>query len=454
MEWQAPKGTRDFYPDETRTRDYIFDTWKKSCEKYGFEHFDAPVFEHLEVYTSKSGNEIEGQLYTFEDKGGRKLALRPELTPSLARMVAARGPELKKPIKWFSIPKLFRYEKMQKGRLREFFQLNMDILGIEDVSADTELIAAAIDMLRDLGLTADDFSVHISSRTLLEQLFLFVGVKKEDLPKLYAILDKMLKVKPEDFSLMIDELIGDVCVSAKVKQILSAKTLAEISAICQEGQPQFGQPRGLPLQDGVGAGLVPAQNGSAQIEPLQEITKLFEFLGDLGFADYIKFDISVVRGLAYYTGIVFEIFDKNKTMRAVAGGGRYDKLVELYGGQPTPAVGFAVGDVVLSDLLKELGKMPEIRQSCDLFIVPFDKDYSKVLTTAQKFRNANLSVQYPLKLQNFGKMMKQADNVGAKIVLFVGGEEEKAGNCKIKIMATGEEKIIPLDKSVAEICGL
>ena len=424
MEWQAPKGTRDFYPAETRNRDYIFETWKKSCEKYGFEPFDAPVFEHLEVYTSKSGDEIEGQLYTFEDKGGRRLALRPELTPSLARMVAARGPELKKPIKWYSIPKLFRYEKMQKGRLREFFQLNMDILGIEDVSADTELIAAAIDMLRDLGLTADDFSVHISSRTLLEQLFLFVGVKKEDLPKLYAILDKMLKVKPEDFSLMIDELLGNGDVSAKVKQILSAKTLAEISAI------------------------------NSEIEPIKDILQLFEYLGDLGFADYIKFDISVVRGLAYYTGIVFEIFDKNKTMRAIAGGGRYDKLVELYGGQPTPAVGFAVGDVVLSDLLKELGKMPEIRQSCDLFIVPFDKDYSKVLTTAQKFRNANLSVQYPLKLQNFGKMMKQADNVGAKIVLFVGGEEEKSGNCKIKIMATGEEKVIPLENALQIVCDL
>jgi histidyl-tRNA synthetase len=423
MNWQAPKGTRDFYPDETRNRDYIFESWKKSCEKYGFEAFDAPVFEHLEVYTSKSGDEIEGQLYTFEDKGGRRLALRPELTPSLARMVAARGAELKKPIKWYSIPKLFRYEKMQKGRLREFFQLNMDILGIDDVSADTELIAAAIDMLRDLGLNSDDFNVHISSRTLLEQLFLFVGVQKEELPKLYAVLDKMHKVKPEDFSLMLDELLPQKEVCEKVKQILSAKSLPEISVI------------------------------NSELEPIKEISRLFEFLGDLGFADYIKFDISVVRGLAYYTGIVFEIFDKNKTMRAIAGGGRYDKLVELYGGQSTPAVGFAVGDVVLSDLLKELEKMPEIRQTCDLFIVPFDKDYSKVLTTAQKFRNKNLSVQYPLKLVNFGKMMKQADNVGAKIVLFVGGEEEKAGNCKIKIMATGEEKIISNEFAVKEICG-
>jgi histidyl-tRNA synthetase len=421
MDWQAPKGTRDFYPDETRIRDYIFDSWKKSCIKYGFEPYDAPVFEHLEVYTQKSGDEIEGQLYAFEDKAGRKLALRPEMTPSLARMVAAKGQELKKPIKWYSVPKLFRYEKMQKGRLREFFQLNMDILGVEDVSADAELIAAAIDMLCGLGLSSDDFQVHISSRTLLEKLFLFVGVKQEELAKLYAVLDKMHKVSSDDFALMIDEFFADKKVAQSVKKILSAKSIDEISAL------------------------------NSEIEPIKEIERLFEYLRNLGFCDYVEFDISVVRGLAYYTGVVFEIFDKKRTMRAIAGGGRYDKLVELYGGQPTPAVGFAVGDVVLSDLLKELGKLPEVKQTCDLFIISFDKDYSNVLKTVKKFRDMNFNVQYPLKLGNFGKQMKQADVVGAKIVLFVGGEEEKDGNCKIKIMKTGEEKIVSIENAAAEI---
>ncbi|MDR0304977.1 MAG: histidine--tRNA ligase [Chitinispirillales bacterium] len=418
MDWQAPKGTRDFYPDETRIRDYIFDSWKNSCVKYGFEPYDAPVFEHLEVYTQKSGDEIEGQLYTFEDKAGRKLALRPEMTPSLARMIAAKGQELKKPIKWYSIPKLFRYEKMQKGRLREFFQLNMDILGVDDVCADAELIAAAINMLCDLGLSSDDFQVHISSRTLLERLFLFVGVNLDDLAKLYAILDKMHKVSFDDFCLMIDEFFADKKVAQSVKKILSAKNIDEISAI------------------------------NSDIEPIKEINQMFERLQNLGFSDYIEFDVSVVRGLAYYTGVVFEIFDKKRTMRAIAGGGRYDKLVELYGGQPTPAVGFAVGDVVLSDLLKELGKLPEIKQNCDLFIVSFDKDYSNVLKTVKRFRDANLSVQYPLKLGNFGRQMKQADGAGAKIVLFIGGEEEKNGNYKIKIMETGEERVVSMDNIV------
>ena len=421
MDWQAPKGTRDFYPDETRIRDYIFDSWKKSCIKYGFEPYDAPVFEHLEVYTQKSGDEIEGQLYVFEDKAGRKLALRPEMTPSLARMVAAKGQELKKPIKWYSIPKLFRYEKMQKGRLREFFQLNMDVLGVEDVSADAELIAAAINMLCDLGLSSDDFQVHISSRTLLEKLFLFVGVKQEELVKLYAVLDKMHKVSPDDFALMLDEFFADKKVAQNVKKILSVKNIDEISAL------------------------------DSEIESIKEIERMFEYLRNLGFYDYVKFDISVVRGLAYYTGVVFEIFDKKRTMRAIAGGGRYDKLVELYGGQPTCAVGFAVGDVVLSDLLKELGKLPAIKQNCDLFIVSFDKDYSNVLKTVKKFRAMNFSVQYPLKLGNFGKQMKQADGVGAKIVLFVGGEEEKGGNCKIKIMENGEEKVVSMEVVAAEI---
>lgn len=421
MDWQAPKGTRDFYPDETRIRDYVFDSWKKSCVKYGFEPYDAPVFEHLEVYTQKSGDEIEVQLYAFEDKAGRKLALRPEMTPSLARMVAAKGQELKKPIKWYSVPKLFRYEKMQKGRLREFFQLNMDILGIDDVSADAELIAAAIDTLRDLGLSSGDFQVHISSRTLLEKLFLFVGVKPEELAKLYAVLDKMHKVSPDDFALMIDEFFTDKKTAQSVKKILSAKSIDEILAF------------------------------NSEIEPIKEIERLFEYLRNLGFCDYVEFDISVVRGLAYYTGVVFEIFDKKRTMRAIAGGGRYDKLVELYGGQPTPAVGFAVGDVVLGDLLKDLGKLPEVNQTCDLFIVSFDKDYSNVLKTVKKFRDMNFSVQYPLKLGNFGKQMKQADGAGAKIVLFAGGEEEKSGNCKIKIMKTGEEKIVSIENAAAEI---
>ncbi len=424
MNWSVPKGTRDFYPEDMILREHVFASWEKSCRKYGFEQYDAPVFEHLELYTEKSGNEIEGQLYVFEDKAGRRLALRPEMTPSLARMVAAKGQALKKPVKWFSIPKLFRYEKMQKGRLREFFQLNMDILGVEDVSADAELIAAAIDTMRDLGLTSSDFAIHISSRNLLEELFLSVGILAEKLPALYALLDKMAKMDREEFNRLIEETLSDTNQAATVQKILASKSLEDIESI------------------------------NSELKSLDELKTLFGYLDSFGLAAFAKFDISIVRGLAYYTGTVFEVFDTARTMRAIAGGGRYNKLVSLYGGPETPAVGFAAGDVVLSDLLIEKGLVPTIKVKSDLFIVSFEKDLKPVIACAAKMRNAGISCEYPLKLINVGKQLKQASSNNSRIVLFTGGEEEQNGQYKVKIMATGEEKLIPIETADREIIGL
>ena len=421
MNWSVPKGTRDFYPEDMVLREHVFNSWEKSCHKYGFEKYDAPVFEHLELYTQKSGDEIENQLYTFEDKGGRRLALRPEMTPSLARMVAAKGQALKKPVKWYSIPKLFRYEKMQKGRLREFFQLNMDILGVADVSADAELIAAAIDTMRDLGLTSDDFSIHISSRNLLEELFLSIAIPEEELKPLYACLDKMPKLKEEEFKKLLNETLQNEELSAKVLTILQAKSLDDIEKI------------------------------NPNVQALSELKELFEYIAAFGLADYALFDIAIVRGLAYYTGTVFEVFDKARSMRAIAGGGRYNKLVSLYGGQETPAVGFAAGDVVLSDLLKEKGLLPEKPSRSDLFIVSFEKDLKKVMSVVAKFRENGISTEYPLKLNGVGKQMKQAAAANSKVVLFVGSEEEAQGEYKIKILSTGEEKIIPINRAIEAI---
>jgi histidyl-tRNA synthetase len=421
MNWSAPKGTRDFYPEDMVLREHIFNSWENSCKRYGFEKYDAPVFEHLELYTQKSGNEIETQLYTFEDKGGRSLSLRPEMTPSLARMVAAKGQSLKKPVKWYSIPKLFRYEKMQKGRLREFFQLNMDILGVQDISADAELIAAAIDTMRDLGLTSSDFTVHISSRTLLEELFLTSGIAEEKLAPLYALLDKMLKMSKEEFAQQISDILNDTDLTSKVKTILTAKSLDDIEKI------------------------------NSELDSFSELKKLFGYLAAFGLKDYAKFDISIVRGLAYYTGTVFEIFDKKRSMRAIAGGGRYDKLVSLYGGQPTPAVGFATGDVVLSDLLTEIGNLPKKPSKSDVFVVSFAKDLTPVMEICGKLRDSKISAEYPLKLVNIGKQMKQAAAANSHIVLFSGSEEELQGSYKIKIMSSGEEKLISIKDSATEL---
>ncbi|MBD3320727.1 MAG: histidine--tRNA ligase, partial [Chitinivibrionales bacterium] len=318
----APRGTRDFFPENAVFREKLFNSWNNTCRRYGFQLFDAPMFEQLSLYTQKSGEEIEKQLYTFEDKGGRVMALRPEMTPSLARMVASKGNELKRPIRWYSIPRLFRYEKMQKGRLREFFQLNMDILGIREVTADAELIAAAIDMMRDLGFSSDDFSVLVSSRTLLEQLFLSYGISKESLPAIYGLLDKKNKTGDDEFESQMAGLIPDGSARNDVFATFRAGSLDDIRAI------------------------------NPSLSSLDELSRLLEYLDLYGMNDFVQFDIGIVRGLAYYTGIVFELFDRKRSLRAIAGGGRYDTLVKKYGGPDTPAVGFAAGDVVLGELLK------------------------------------------------------------------------------------------------------
>jgi histidyl-tRNA synthetase len=409
----APKGTRDFYPEEMAFQQFLFKKWQNTCERYGFELYDAPMFEHLEVYTQKSGDEIEHQLYSFEDKGGRKIALRPELTPSLARMVAAKGSALKRPVRWYSIPRLFRYERMQKGRLREFYQLNMDILGVETVDADAELIAAVIGMMIDLGLNASDFKVRISSRTLLEELFAIAGLTKDSIKLLYALLDRKNKISTEEFEKDLTEIIPDQQISLKIKSIFNATSLDEIITV-------FGSTNAV-----------------------NTLKSLFELLAGYGFQDYAVFDIGIVRGLAYYTGIVFEVFDIKKSMRAIAGGGRYDKLVELYGGPSTPAVGFAAGDVVLGDLLKEKGLLPPLPPRSTVFLVSFDDISRKeILGLAQELRNNGISCEFSLKQENVGKQLKSANTARSLFSVFLGGDEGKNNQIRIKNMQSGQEDLI------------
>jgi histidyl-tRNA synthetase len=413
----GPKGTRDFYPEDMAFREHIFSSWHATCKRYGFELYDGPMFEHLDLFTRKSGDEIEKQLYTFEDKGGRLMALRPELTPTLARMVASKGTNLKRPVRWYSIPRLFRYERMQKGRLREFFQLNMDILGVKDVSADAELIAAVIDMMRDLGFTAEDFTVHISSRTLLEELFIHAGMTRENCGALYNLLDKKHKIPPEEFSDELSKIAGSISRQDRINRVLSVQTLADA------------------------ANINPSLNG------LEDLRKLFSLLDSYGMGQYVSFDIGIVRGLAYYTGIVFEVFDKKRTMRALAGGGRYDKLVSLYGGPDTPAVGFAAGDVVLGELLREKSGEPALPPRSMVYIVSFNQDDpSRAIETAGIIRRAGISCEFSLKKTGIGKQMEQAHAARSRRVVFVGGDEEKEGTIKIKNMETGEEKIVEAGK--------
>ena len=408
-----PKGTRDCYPDDMIIRDYIFNSWEKTCKRYGFEKYDAPIFEYMQLYTHKSGEEIEKQLYTLVDKSGRQLALRPEMTPSIARMIATKGPSLKLPVRWYSIPRLFRYEKMQRGRTREFFQLNMDILGISQPTADAELMALSIDTMRDLGLTSQDFSIHISSRTLLEELFLFSGVKTEKLPMLYSLLDKQHKMPESDFNTILSEYIPEKDIQNTIKKILGITSIDEIRSI------------------------------NSSLKALADLDTVFSLLENYGLSDFAEFDIGIVRGLAYYTGIVWELIDKNRSLRSIAGGGRYNQLVKLYGGMDTPAVGLAIGDVVLTELLTEKGLLPKMTPRSDVFVITFDKkSHDHTVKIAQKLRNSGINCEFALKPMGIGKQMKQADAARAGIVLFIGGEEEQEGKFKIRNMKTGEEKIL------------
>jgi histidyl-tRNA synthetase len=398
----GPKGTRDFYPDDMAFRQHIFDSWHRTSRRYGFELFDGPTFEHLELFTRKSGAEIEKQLYTMVDKAERQLALRPEMTPTLARMVAARGDAIKKPIRWYSIPRVFRYEKMQRGREREFFQLNLDILGIDEVSADAELIAAATGMMQDLGFNHEDFSVLVSSRKLLEEYFLFCGVPSERLTDVYALLDRRGKIPPEQYEADLAALCGGGPALDKVRRVLDSRTLDDLAAV-NDSLPSLG-----------------------------ELRELFDLVQAYGLSDYVLFDIGIVRGLAYYTGIVFELFDKKKTLRAIAGGGRYDHLVQSYGGPATPAVGFAAGDVVLGELLKDKGLAPQ----------------PGGIEVTQRLRKAGVSAEFPLKRVAIARQMKLANAARARLVLFLGGDEYRQGQAKIKDMVSGGESTVPLDSVV------
>jgi histidyl-tRNA synthetase len=384
------------------------------------------MFEHLELYTQKSGDEIEKQLYSFEDKGGRHVALRPELTPTLARMVAAQGTNLKRPIRWYSVSRLFRYERMQKGRLREFVQLNMDILGIEDVTADAELIAAAVDMMISFGFDEFDFKARVSSRTLLEEMFLLCGVERGQLKPLYALLDKKSKIPVDVFATELAGIVASEDIRGRITELFDCKNLDDVEK-CAVSLGQTTSPDNL--------------------KSLSQLKKLFSLIDAYGFSNYLVFDIGIVRGLAYYTGIVFELFDVRGGLRAIAGGGRYDDLVGLYGGPPTPAVGFAAGDVVLGELIKAKQSAPHPPPRSDIFIISLDSGASaEVIKTAQRLRQAGISCEFALKENmNVGKQLKLADNANARYALFIGGEEAKAGQVRLKKLADGTETLLNVD---------
>jgi histidyl-tRNA synthetase len=421
MQGKALPGFRDFHPEELALRNHIFATWRGVAARYGFEEYDGPPLEPLELYTQKSGDEIVQQLYTFRDKGDREVALRPEMTPTLARMVAARAQALKKPIRWFSIPQLFRYERQQRGRLREHFQLNMDIIGEVGPLADAELIAAGIDILREFGFGPEHVQARLSDRRVLRALLLGRGLTERQLPVAFGAIDKGERVPR---GVLADTLRDAGCGEREAEAVL------EIAAL-----------RGL---DAVTAALATVKGGEEGGQPLRTAV---EALGAMGLGDFVTVDLTIVRGLAYYTGIVFELFDAKKALRAIAGGGRYDGLLQELGGIDLPALGFGMGDVVLGELLRERGKLPKASTELGAFLVAVGaEDVATVLHLAHALRDRGIAVEFGLRQAAVRKQLELAAARGAPRAVIVGPEERAAGSAVVRDLHRGTEVKVPIDK--------
>ncbi len=372
-------GFRDFYPEplphtdvwSADARQHIFDKWRTTARRYGFREYDGPPLEPLELFTTKSGEEIVGQLYNFTDKGDRAVALRPEMTPTLARMVAAHERNYKKPIKWFAIPQLFRYERQQKGRLREHFQFNADLIGETDAAADAELIALLIDTLRSFGLTAQDFVIRLSSRNAWSDFFKQGRGEAAHEYEFYQAIDKLERASPEENEKKLTAL---------------GFSLDTVNQFIHSGLPTV------------------------------ELQSILENLAARGLRDFVKVDYRVIRGLAYYTGTVFEAFDARGEFRAIAGGGRYDNLVKLISGGKVnlPALGFGMGDVVLLELLKARGLLPKFDANVDVFILIEDETLrASSLKLVQDLRAAGYAVEYSLTPAKSDKQFKRAQDLKA-----------------------------------------
>ncbi len=422
--FQSLPGFRDFYPEDCSVRNHIFKVWRQSARLFGFQEYDAPVLEPLELLTTKSGEEIVTQLFSFEDRGGRAVTLRPEMTPSLARLVGARANGMPKPIKWFNISECFRYERPQKGRLRSFYQFNCDIFGESGPSADAESIALLIHSLTAFGFNSNDFCIRLSDRDLWVYFLHTWGITQdEDVLKALSIIDKMEREKPEKTLELLKEILAD-----KAEFFYEqTKVLSKLNSI--EGLQSF---------------FKAAESSPAIHKRLENWQHLLESLSALNLSDFIKIDLSIVRGLAYYTGFVFEAFQLIGEGRALAGGGRYDNLVKKLGGPELPAVGWAIGDVTLRDFLELKNLVPKYIDAPDFFVITANHAAHLIaLADVTKMRHAGYRVEYPLKETSFSKQIKLASQIGARFGLIYGEDEIRDGKVTIKDFNQRKEITIP-----------
>ena len=404
-------GFRDFYPEEFAARAFILQTWRDVARRFGFVEYDGPPLEPLELYTKKSGDEIVGQLYNFSDKGDRSVALRPEMTPTFARMVGARANALRKPIRWFSIPQLFRYERQQKGRLREHFQLNVDIVGEADVTADAELLAVALECMRGFGLGPDDVRGKVSDRRLLLAILKALKVKDDQTAAVFGVIDKLDR-QPRDVS---KEKLAEIGIpGAAIERVLGLQQLHSVDSL----QKAFA-------------------NDADVLTHVAELDRYLGCLEKLGVREWTDVDLTIVRGLAYYTGIVFELFDAKNEFRAICGGGRYDTLLASLGGVDLPALGFGMGDVVLGELLRARGQMPPLESGLEYWVAYEDaSQLGEAMRVATSLRRSGASAEYCLHPIQLGKQVQTASKAGALAAVIIRADKSMSR----KDLATGNEE--------------
>ncbi|HKE12473.1 MAG TPA: histidine--tRNA ligase [Myxococcota bacterium] len=422
LDLQPPRGTRDFYPEDMRTRSWLFDQFREVARLYAFEEVDAPIVEHAELFIRKAGEEIVEQLYHFT-LHDRHLALRSEMTPSIARMVMARAGGLRLPLRWFAITQNWRYERTTRGRRREHYQWNMDIWGEPGVGAEAELLSAVTAALGRLGLGPRDVQIRVNSRALLEET-LREGVlreRPEAFEPLCVAIDKLSKIGADAVSALLCDPKGAVRLTPaeaqSVVDLLASRSLAQA-----------------------------ADRAPRSSRALAHLRQLFERLEEYGCQEWAVFDASVVRGLAYYTGIVFEAFDTQGALRSICGGGRYDRLLESMGGAAIPAVGFGFGDAVILELLADRGLLPSCPRKLDGVVFAFgDPERPMAIRLAGRLRGAGHSIELVLGHSKLRRVLQDADRAGAERVYLIGPDEAARGEAKVRNLRTGEERAVPLE---------
>lgn len=426
---QRVKGTRDLLPEDMAKRRYVFEKIREVFEAYGFKEILTPTFEYTKLFELRSGEEVVEQLYAFEDKGGRNISLRPDLTSSVARLFVNSFQTAPKPIRWYYIANMFRYEEPQSGRLREFWQAGVELIGSPNIEADAEVIALLIESYLNTGLR--EFTVNIGDRVLLDEFAKMLGVK-DDIG-LMRLIDKKDKISREDFIKSLKEF-G-----------LSETDIEKVFALIElKGKPDDVLPKAYELFE-----------SEIAVEELKKIEELFELLKAYGVEDYALIDFGIARGFDYYTSIVFEAIAPNELgIGSIGGGGRYDNLIEVFGGKPTPATGFAIGIERLIPILESKGLLPEFKVGSDVFVAYIGKEIEikkKAIEVTQMLRRAKIRAEYDIQGRKLSKALDYANSIGAKVVIILGKRDLAEGKVTIRDMESGEQRTVPIENTVEEV---